>query len=157
MLEASNIHSRNDLSVASDQILNYGLKVFQYHDRWKNLSKEDFTTRPEYNTINYMKGYEYSHDAKGFKKTHSKKEKGDPAVIPKSNQLYIKAINKICQNNGIKFIIVNVPSVKYWSDETHEAIQSFCDKNGIEYMDLNMYDGEISIIGKRKQEIMGSI
>lgn len=150
MLEASNIHNTYDLSDASDQILNYVLKVFQYHDRWKHLGKEDFTSKPEYNTVNYMKGYEYANDVNGCEKQSlEKKNDNNPELIPKSNQLYLKMINQICKQNGAKFIIVSVPSYKYWSNEVHEVIKEFCDKNEIEYVDLNTCEDEISIDWKK--------
>lgn len=146
MLEASSIHITSDLSDASDQALNYVLKVFQYHDRWKNLKKEDFLSKPKYDTVNCMKGYEFSDVVAGCEEEYSEKsDESTPTAIPKSNQMYLKMINKICKNNGAKFVIVSIPTFKYWKYETHEAIQNFCDKNGIEYYDMNMIKDEVAI------------
>ena len=145
MLEASNINIRYDLSDGTDQILNYGLKVFQYHDRWKELKKEDFTTRPEYTTENYMKGYEFSDKIRGLKKQPTREKKMESVAIPRSNQIYLKAIKKICDQVGAKFILISIPSIEYWSHDTHDELQRFCDKNGIEFLDLNMNKEEIGI------------
>ena len=150
MLEASSIHLTDDLSEASDQVLNLALKVFEYHDRWKNLSREDFSKKPEYNTVNSMKGYEYSNDVMSYTPAVRHEKNANPAKIPMSNQMYIKIINKICKRINAKLIIVSTPSDKLWSNETHDAIQSFCDKNEIEYLDLNMHKDEISIDWKNE-------
>jgi len=156
MLEASSIHISQDLSEASDQTLNYLLKVFQYHDRWKNLTKEDFTQSPEYTTINCMKGYEYSKDVKGYKAPHrKKKEKEEPAKVPRINQMYVAAINQICKHNNIKFMIVSTPSSKYWSNETHDAIQNLCDRYNIEYLDFNIHSHEIQIDWEKETRDVG--
>ena len=145
MLEASNINIRYDLSDGTDQILNYGLKVFQYHDRWKELKKEDFTTRPEYTTENYMKGYEFSDEIRGLKKQPTREKTMESVAIPRSNQIYLKAIKKICDHVGAKFILISIPSIECWSHDTHDELQRFCDKNGIEFLDLNMNKEEICI------------
>lgn len=145
MLEASNMNITSDLSDASDQMLNYALKVFQYHDRWKSLKKEDFTTKPDYNTINCMKGYEFSDKIDGLDKQPTEEKKMDSVAIPRSNQLYIKALKKICDKNGAKFVIVSIPSIEYWSHEMHDEIQKFCEKNEIEFLDLNMHKDEVGV------------
>lgn len=145
MLEASNLNTTSDFSDASDQVLNYGLKVFQYHDRWKSTKKEDFGNKPEYNNVNFMKGYEFSDEVNGLEKQPTEEKKMDETAIPKSNQMYVKTLKKICDKNGAKFVIVSIPSFKYWSHETHNEIQNFCDKNKIEYLDLNLHKDEVCV------------
>ena len=140
VLEANNIFSTSKLSDASDQFLNCKLKVFQYHDRWKSLKKDDLSLKTNFNTINYMKGYEYSDDIAGVYEENTENETGETGIISKSNSMYINIINNFCKENGIKFIILSSPSIKYWNHSTHDSIQSFCDKNGIEYVDLNLSD-----------------
>lgn len=156
VLEASNLNVISDLSEASDQVLNYGLKVFQYHDRWKNLSKEDFTTKPEYTTENYMKGYEYSDMVAGLDIDSSSEKKMDEVAIPKSNQAYVKLIKKIGEQNGAKLVMVSVPCYEYWSHKTHDEIQGFCDKNGIDYIDLNLNKDDVGIDWKNDTSDRGN-
>ena len=145
VLEASNLNVTSDFSEASDQILNYGLKVFQYHDRWKKIDKDDFTKKPEYTTINCMKGYEYSDAINGLEKQPTKEKRMESVAIPRSNQMYVKAIKKICDKNGAKLVLLSVPSIEYWSHKTHDEIQRFCEKNGIDYIDSNMYKDELNV------------
>lgn len=145
MLEASNINLRYDYADATDQILNYGLKVFQYHDRWKKINKDDFTKKPEYTTVNYMKGYEFSDAVNGLDKQFIKEKQMESVAVPKSNQMYIKAIKKMCDKNGAEFVLIYTPNIEMWSYDTHEELKKFCDKNGIKFLDLNISKEEINI------------
>ena len=144
ILEASSMHLTSDLSDASDQVLNHFLKVFQYHDRWKNLSKEDFTSKPEYTNINIMKGYEYSNEVVGLD-VNTIEKTSESAAIPRVNQIYIRLINYICKKNDIKFTIVRAPSSLYWSEEVYQNIKTFCDNNGMDYVDLNVGENKVTI------------
>ena len=58
------------MGYAVDQIINYNVKAFQYHDRWKNIRKEDFCFKVNYDTVNKDTGDKGDHvNYTGAKKT----------------------------------------------------------------------------------------
>lgn len=144
ILEANSAFQSVKYSEAIDQVLNYYVKAYQYHDRWKTLTIKDFTTTPEYTSLNPLKGYNYSIETEG-KDENLKDLIDDEMVIPKSNQIYIKMIKKYCEDRNIKFLVINAPTKKYWGNRNHELLEAFFKENQIEYLDLNMYEEEMNI------------
>lgn len=147
ILEANNLYNPFELGYAVDQIINYNVKAFQYHDRWKNIRKEDFGLKVNYDTVNIMKGYEYTSEIQPLEKKEEPKDKN--AKIPRYNQLCLKILKKRCDKNNIKLLVVHVPNALYWSKEVHDSTQQFCDAKGIEYLDVNMHEDETKIDWKK--------
>lgn len=143
ILEANNLYNTFELGYAVDQMINYNIKAFQYHDRWKNIRKEDFGFKVNYDTVNVMKGYEYTREIQPLEKKNSEENK--EARIPRYNQIYLKYLKKTCDKNNIKLIVIHVPNALYWSKEVHDSTQNFCDARGIEYLDINMHEEETKI------------
>ena len=143
ILEANNLYNTFELGYAVDQMINYNIKAFQYHDRWKNIRKEDFGFKVNYDTVNVMKGYEFTREIQPLEKKNSEENK--EARIPRYNQFYLKYLKKTCDKNNAKLIVVHVPNALYWSKEVHDSTQNFCDAKGIEYLDLNMHEDETKI------------
>ena len=144
VLEANSAFQSTKYHEATDQGLNYLVKAYQYHNRWKTLSLEDFTTTTKYTTINRLKGFNYTRETEGRDENEKEFEDND-ATIPKSNRIYIKKIRDYCKERKIQFFIVNAPTKKYWGTRNHEVLEEFCKENEIEYLDLNMYEKEMNL------------
>lgn len=137
VLEANTIYRRKSLSEPLKQYTVYVLPIFQYHDRWKSLSSDDFSSNKSYNTIQANKGYNLNTDVKPAKHKEYMVESDKEKKIPKSNKIYVKGIKEACEANGAKLVLYSAPSMKNWNDSKHKGIESFAKELNIPYIDLN--------------------
>lgn len=119
--------------------------VFRYHDRWKKLSSNDFSSEFKGDYIVNDKGYRLfggieSADTGNYKKATKKK-----AHVPFLNKFFLESIKKLCEENGAELMFVSIPSVKDWSYERHNAAAELSESLGIEYIDMNMMPEEVPI------------
>ena len=119
--------------------LNNFLKVFKYHNRWKELNINDLT-------IINNKNYIYTDRYKGFmikdktnpvidykeKINNNKKEK-----ISIYKMFYLNKILKECNDNGIKVLFVSTPSYKSWNYAEYNSMIEFTNARQIPYLDFN--------------------
>ena len=145
MLESNSIFMDYKLSEFTDQFLNSKFKVFQYHNRWKTLKRNDLRPHRKFTNINDLKGYEYTIEIKGLEEEIDDGYPEDFKNIARINTLYVKDIIDFCNANEIKFVIYTAANEKYWNFGTHNALQSFCDSNNVEYLDLNMHKDEVQM------------
>ena len=111
---------------------------FEYHNRWKDLNKDDFTGKVEYT---------YTHPNKGFKIKRKivpatlkdyMKETNKGKHVPNNNVSYIQKMIKICKEKNIKLVLISSPSIKNWNYSKHLGIASFAAENNLNYYDLNV-------------------
>lgn len=145
ILETNAIYRAFSDSDILSQKLAEVMSVFRYHNRWKTLSLRDWSFGVDLSNTEINKGYVYSNavgsvDAKGYMKP-SKNHEG----IPKKNKAYVEKINKLCEQNGAKLVLVSSPSVKNWNMRRHNAVTELSKKIGCDYIDMNAMRKEIPI------------
>ena len=145
MLETNTIYKRTGLTAPLVEIVNKVLPVFEYHDRWKSLNSDDFFGKVEHTKILRDKGYYLRDTIKSGKNEDYMEESEKVAKIPKSNELYVKAIKKVCDNRGIEFVLYSAPSPINWNIKKHNGIEELAKEMGVDYLDLNMIPEEIKI------------
>lgn len=108
----------------------------KFHDRWTSLQQQDFTGTvcpaelrgymPSFWPSNYD-GYEPLSEEVGEEQTE----------FPEHAKQALDRICDICYMNGIKLVLVTIPS-REWSQEDHNMVASYVDKKqDVEYYDLN--------------------
>lgn len=121
------------------------LPIFQYHDRWKNMTKNDFNFEYDSSYIDLTKGYYLAFDVKEPVEydwyMYPSKECEE---IPVTCYEYVKDIAKYCDENGAKLVFVSTPSVKCWNMMRHNSVEKLAEELGIDYIDMNLID-EIGI------------
>lgn len=119
--------------------------VFQYHNRWKSVTINDFGSSIDYTWTNDHKGYYLN------QKVIAGSDKGymtptdEIQDIPDLNRRCLKDIIDICQKNDAKLIFVGAPTTKNWDYAKHNGVQEFADKHDIEYLDMNLIWKELGI------------
>ena len=121
--------------------------IFNYHDRWKNLTREDFTEMPEYTWTDASKGYRYSAEIVpsnqanylNFEKTEEKSR------ITVQNKRYVKEIKKVCDRNGIRLVLISAPSSSNFTYKRHNASTAFAEELGCEFIDMNFLTDELQL------------
>ena len=145
ILESNNFYDALNIVSPVAKVVNVTLPVIEFHNRWKNLNKEDFFSKVEYTNTNVEKGYHYIDAVIPADDSNYMIYSDDIAPIPKANQIYIELIKKYCDSKGIKFMIVSVPSCINWNYAKHNAVKQFAEKENIDFLDLNELKDEIKI------------
>lgn len=155
MLEADTIYKRVPLATPAEQVAVRLFPIFEYHDRWKNLKKEDFYKKSEYKKVQSSKGFYLSREIQARKNEKYMNETEEIQKIPKSNKVYVKMIKKYCESKGVEFIIYSTPSIVNWNTEKHNGVANFAKELGVEYLDMNLFNDEIKIDWKKDSRDKG--
>ncbi|MEG1887537.1 MAG: hypothetical protein RR177_05355 [Oscillospiraceae bacterium] len=121
------------------------MPIFEYHNRWKNLSIDDFTKSPKYTWSNDLKGFEYRPKVDPWTGSGFMKRNDEVLEIPLIPKLYIEQINDLCNEKGIKFLMVGVPAPFNWNYQKHNGVQMFADEHEIPYLDMNLRARELKM------------
>lgn len=145
VLETNAIFRRTSPIDELSVMLNNLFPIFQYHDRWKTLSCDDLSTTVEYKWTHNLKGYRFNDKVKSsYVKQHMKKnDKQKP--ISKMNLLMLEKMKKLCDENGIQFVLMSTPSTKNWNYSKHNTIEQYAQKHHVSYVDLNLLEDDIGI------------
>lgn len=121
------------LSSAAERIL----PVFAYHNRWKSLRAEDFTTAPRATWTDPTKGFRIKTDTAPADDSSYMSPSDQVEPLPISNRWYLELINRTCQDHGATLLLVSTPSTKNWRMKRHNSIRDVAASLGIGYVDLN--------------------
>ena len=114
-----------------EQMGQYYLPVFRYHNLWKTAVDE-----PEIHT-NY-KGFVIRDDVEPYEgKPDYMKKKKKCETMPKYVKIYLEKIEELCEKNDAQLLLDSMPSTKNWNHNRHAEMQEYADKRGIAYLDLN--------------------
>lgn len=121
------------------ELFSYIMPIFRYHDRWQELSKDDFNLA-YYNPISEFKGYDfydktipYEGDLNYYKINN---KKYGSKISDKSKE-YLNKIVELCRDNGIKLLFMTIPCTETWSELKHKEMEKFCSKNNVYFFDMN--------------------
>ena len=155
ILEANNLYTKNGVVRRIKEYIDKKIPAFEYHDRWKSLSKEDFYKSSEYTEIVNDKGYRYSNKVRIVKK--SKRENfmqvnENAKNIPGYNKKILKEIKDYCDKNNAKLILYNSPAPANWNYNKHNGVEKLAKSLGVEYIDLNLKVDELKINWKKDSQ-----
>lgn len=119
------------LSALSCYLLN-----IRYHNRWKNLKKEDFFTR-EFTLSNNLMGYLAQRRGRNEQNFHplNVSELSINETEPLDD--YIEKIVQLCTENKVKLILIKTPTTA-WTLREHNSLGIFADNNGLPFYDMNV-------------------
>ena len=145
ILEADNIFREVPVLSAFEKATNLTVPLLKYHDRWKELKLEDFSSLPNYTWTDYLKGYKFTDSIKEADSTKYMRDSSKSTDIPLANKQYVETIKKYCEYKGAELIIVSTPSVRNWNYEKHNSLVEFAEEQDIEFLDLNVFKDIINI------------
>lgn len=126
------------------------MPVFEYHNRWKKLSVEDFKKSKSYSWRDELKGFRINgkvvpYEGSADYMTYTDKVK----KIPEVSTHYFKKIFEYCKKNDIQIMLVNTASPVNWSYEKHNGVENLANEYGIKYLDMNLLTKELKIDWKK--------
>lgn len=119
--------------------------VFKYHDRWKNMSRNDFLGKVEYTWTDDFKGYYYNSNTVKSDNLDYMKPTDEAEQIMPINKSYVKNMADFCKENGADFLLVSTPSTKNWNYKRHNGIEKLAKELNLNYIDLNIGDTKVDI------------
>ncbi len=128
-------HNAIKASMTEDEnIISYYFPLLRYHQRWKELSGDDFK---------YMFGTDnVTHNGYLMQTAVNPKTdtlEGRPLTnydLPEISFEYLTKMKELCEKNGAELILIKAPTNirnYWWYDEWDEQIQSFSNENNLSY------------------------
>ncbi len=117
------------------EYFSYVFPVFRYHNRWKELTKTDFTYFYKDKT-NYTKGYLETGTVYGEGVNLSSYYNECDAWISDENMACFDEMLKLCEENGAKLLLFKSPREGWYSAYT-ELVEKLAAERGLLFVDYN--------------------
>ncbi|MGH4139524.1 hypothetical protein [Clostridium sp.] len=133
-----------------DQWINYLFPIFKYHDRWKELTKNDFEFDPA--NAYYEKGFDAGIVEYGKENTSDTLETGTVDLLPKPEE-YLNKIIALSKKEGFKLIFTATPhdynstdTSDHWETEPAKMFNKVAEiskNNNIPFINYNKMTDEL--------------
>lgn len=144
-LETNAIYRDQSLAKVAYTMAGECLPILRYHDRWKILKGKDFTETPDYNWSDNDKGYRFYTEVKPPENINHMVPSDESESICRANRICVSAIKDLCDKNGIKLILVSIPSTSNWNYPRHNGVAKLAEELDCEFLDLNLLPEECPI------------
>ncbi len=132
-----------------ESYLSYFLPILRYHDRWSDLTLEDWKRAFSKHEDITHQGYLMQTDIVPVDPTDARK----PDVLlditlPVRSMEYLDKMKALCEQYGAELVLIKAPtnSVKYyWYDEWDAQIRDYADDNNLTYYNFIGMDGELGL------------
>ncbi|HAM16006.1 MAG TPA: hypothetical protein DCP91_09165 [Eggerthellaceae bacterium] len=119
--------------------------VFEYHDRWKHLTPQDFTGPVQATWTDDMKGFKLlgggvAAEAEGYMAPTD--EVDAPSAL---SRLFVHMMVDYCRQKGATPVFVGVPSADSWSMARHNGVAQLAEAEGVDFVDLSFGDAKVDI------------
>ena len=111
------------------------LTNIRFHDRWKSLNKTDFDQREDAGLL--LKGWVPGNGGTLREYTPlANPGEGQAIELDSLMTEYFIKMSELCKQNGIRFIVINVPSAGF-SAGIYYAYRNLCRENDVDYYELS--------------------
>lgn len=126
--------------------LSYALPLLRYHDRWSELSGEDFKyffNKPKVSVNGFMIRTDVKPIApedvpEGMKKPDYR--------FGENSYFYLDKMTQLCADNGVALVLIKAPSLyPYWYPQWDEQMKDYAEKNNLLYINFLDYIDEIGL------------
>ncbi len=127
-----------------ESIFSYLFPILRYHDRWSQLTGEDFAYCFSRDTV--------SHN--GYLMQTGIKPAGDDYAEPpladysfgENSWHYLDQIRELCEKNGVQLVLIKAPSLSpIWHSQWDAQIRSYAEEYNLLYINLLDHAEEIGI------------
>jgi len=143
-MSAEKMGAVNSSMLDNESKLSYIFPILRYHERWKELTGDDFR-------------YFFEPANVGLNGYLMRCETVPAGVIPRGRVLadynfadicweYLDKMRELCQNNGIELILIKSPAIyPHWYDEWELQITDYADTHSLTYYNLLQMDDKTGI------------
>lgn len=127
-----------------DSYWSYAFPILRYHDRWSQLTLDDFKYIFSRDTVS-DNGYLMQVNVKPLTSEHVEKPLADYSFSETCWE-YLDAMRELCEKNGTEFVLIKAPSLSpVWWDEWDSQIEEYAKKYDLLYINFLDYQEEIGI------------
>lgn len=147
VLETNCIFSPMSVGDAAMRALSDLFPVFEYHNRWKSLTVDDFVGPVRATWTDDLKGFRLDHatQVKPADATTYMQETDDVQRLSRFNWLYLQEIKRMCDAAGARLVLVSTPSTANWNMARHRGMAQAASELMVDYYDLNVGDTKVEI------------
>ena len=122
----------NQFVFGQSDALNYLFPLLQYHDRWKEVTRKDFSSEPfRFDGYEeFLKGTYMRADYVDLSAEPMFDPKKKPVDATETSVLYLDKIVELCRENGAQIIVVIPPFVKV-PESYYTLSAEYCEKNDL--------------------------
>ena len=127
------------------EYFSYVFPVFRYHNRWKELSKMDYTYFYQDKT-NYTKGYLETQSVTEQAVRLNDYDNEGEAWIGDANIVCLDEMVQLCRKNNVELLLFKSPKENWHGYET-QAIKKLAKERGLRFVDYNelYHNGELEL------------
>lgn len=144
-LSMTKIHAVQASLTDGESFISYLFPLLRYHSRWDNLTQEDFTQLTA-NKHYFAKGQDLQF---GITSCHPKDDWLKPtSTVAKEGEKagqYFDRIVKLCRENGIALLLIDMVSPVRFSYDVHNLNRSLAQQYNLPYLDLNMMTDQFGL------------
>ena len=122
----------------------YLLPILRYHDRWSQLTNEDFTYWLKKEQVSDQ-GYLMQVGVKPLEDEHVER----PLVnynFGENSWYYLDKMVKLCKEKGTQLVLIKAPALSpVWWDQWDAQIEAYAEENDLLYINMLDYQEEIGI------------
>lgn len=121
------------------------LPVFEYHDRWKRLTPEDFYAPVRATWVDELKGYKLLGGGVAANAEAYMAPDESVAELPTLNRMFVEMMVNYCREHGATPVFVSVPSTDSWTSAKHNGTAMLAAEMGVDFVDLNCGSEKIDV------------
>ena len=129
----SKINSVNASMTDSEDFVSYFLPLLRFHERWKELSSEDFQYLFSKRDVSFS-GFTVRSDIMPLGRLPTPVAPGDLEFADVCWE-YLEKARLLCESRGIEFVLFKAPVLHpHWFDEWDEQIVAYARTHGLKYI-----------------------
>lgn len=127
-----------------DSMFTYLFPILRYHDRWSQLTQEDFTYWFHRDPVSHN-GYLMQTGVKPYTSAYAEPPLADYS-FGENSWYYLEEMVKLCNENGARLVLIKAPSLSpIWWEQWDAQISEYADQHDLAYINILDYQTEIGI------------
>lgn len=127
-----------------ESMATYLFPILRYHDRWSQLTREDFAYWFYKDPISHN-GYLMQTGVQPYTGGHTQPPLADYS-FGENSWMYLEKMAALCEEKGVRLVLIKAPSMyPVWWEQWDEQIQEFANARGLTYINMLSFQEEIGI------------
>ncbi len=131
-----------------ESFMSYVFPLLRYHDRWSQLTAEDFKYAYQDVPQLSINGYLMRIDVKGVSKLYGATEGTEKGPIQPICWEYLDKMRQLCEENGVQFILMKAPTntpIYHWYASWEKSVEEYAAKHNLPYYNFLEVTEEIGL------------
>lgn len=128
----------------SDTMASYIFPLLRYHDRWSQLTEEDFRYWFKKDQVS-DNGYLMQTGIKPYETEYAERPLVD-YTFGENSYYYLDKMVELCKANDVQLVLIKAPSLyPIWWDQWDQQMEEYAEKNDLLYINMLEYIDDIGI------------